>query len=46
MALYFMGKYDEAMDIEPFKTEFMDRFKNEVDKRQEQTKQDDSSKKQ
>ena len=41
MALYFMGKYDEAMDIEPFRAEFMDRFKDEIDKRQEQTKQDD-----
>jgi glyoxylase-like metal-dependent hydrolase (beta-lactamase superfamily II) len=40
MALYFMGKYDEAMDIEPFKVEFMDRFKDQIDKRQEQTKQD------
>jgi glyoxylase-like metal-dependent hydrolase (beta-lactamase superfamily II) len=40
MALYFMGKYDEAMDIEPFKAEFMDRFKNEIDKRQEQSKKD------
>jgi glyoxylase-like metal-dependent hydrolase (beta-lactamase superfamily II) len=40
MALYFMGKYDEAMDIEPFRVEFMDRFKDQIDKRQEQTKQD------
>jgi tetratricopeptide (TPR) repeat protein len=43
MALYFMGKYDEAMDIEPFRTEFMDRFKDQIDKRQEQTKQGESS---
>jgi glyoxylase-like metal-dependent hydrolase (beta-lactamase superfamily II) len=41
MALYFMGKYDEAMDIEPFRAEFMDRFKDEIDKRQEPPKQDD-----
>jgi tetratricopeptide (TPR) repeat protein len=41
MALYFLGKYDEAMDIEPFRAEFMDRFKDEIDKRQEQKKQDD-----
>jgi len=40
MALYFMGKYDEAMDIEPFRAEFMDRFKDEIDKRQEPTKED------
>jgi tetratricopeptide (TPR) repeat protein len=43
MALYFMGKYDEAMDIEPFRVEFMDRFKDQIDKRQEQEKQDGSS---
>jgi len=42
MALYFMGKYDEAMDIEPFRKEFMDRFKDQIEKRQQQTKQDDS----
>jgi glyoxylase-like metal-dependent hydrolase (beta-lactamase superfamily II) len=40
MALYFMGKYDEAMDIEPFRMEFMDRFKDQVEKRQQETKQD------
>jgi tetratricopeptide (TPR) repeat protein len=42
MALYFMGKYDEAMDIEPFRVEFMDRFKDEIDKRHEEKKQDDN----
>ncbi|UCG20134.1 MAG: MBL fold metallo-hydrolase [Deltaproteobacteria bacterium] len=42
MALYFMGKYDEAMDIEPFRVEFMDRFKDQIDKRQEEKKQDDN----
>jgi glyoxylase-like metal-dependent hydrolase (beta-lactamase superfamily II) len=40
MALYFMGKYDEAMNIEPFRVEFMDRFKDQIDQRQQQTKQD------
>ncbi len=44
MALYFMGKYDEAMEIEPFKNEFMERFKSEIDKRQQQEKQDDAGK--
>jgi len=43
MALYFLGKYDEAMDIEPFRVEFMDRFKDQIDKRQEQTKENGSS---
>ena len=41
MTLYFMGKYDEAMDIEPFRVEFMDRFKDQIEKRQEEKKQDD-----
>jgi glyoxylase-like metal-dependent hydrolase (beta-lactamase superfamily II) len=36
MALYFLGKYDEAMDIEHFKDEFMARFKDEIEKRQEE----------
>jgi hypothetical protein len=31
MALYFLGRYDEAMAIEPFKTEFLARFKTEID---------------
>ena len=43
MALYFMGKYDEAMEIEPFKAEFMERFKDQVDKRQQEKEQDDSA---
>ena len=38
MALYLMGKYDEAMDIESFKAEFMDRFKDQIEKRQQQKK--------
>ena len=41
MALYFMGQYDEAMDIESFRTEFMDRFKDQLEERQQQAKQDD-----
>ena len=43
MALTFLGKHDEAMEIEAFKTEFAARFKHEIDKRQQQAKQDDSS---
>jgi hypothetical protein len=43
MALYFMGKYDEAMEIEPFKAEFMERFKDQVDKRQQEKEQDASA---
>jgi glyoxylase-like metal-dependent hydrolase (beta-lactamase superfamily II) len=39
MALYFSGKYDEAMAIEAFKSEFVARFKNEIDKQQQQAKQ-------
>jgi glyoxylase-like metal-dependent hydrolase (beta-lactamase superfamily II) len=31
MALYFLGRYDEAMAIEAFKSEFLARFKNEID---------------
>jgi glyoxylase-like metal-dependent hydrolase (beta-lactamase superfamily II) len=42
MALYFLGKYDEAMEIEPFKAEFMERFKTEIDKRQQEKKKADS----
>ena len=42
MALYFLGKYDEAMDIEPFRVEFMDRFKDQIDKRQQEKEQDDT----
>jgi glyoxylase-like metal-dependent hydrolase (beta-lactamase superfamily II) len=32
MALYFLGRYDEAMAIELFKTEFLARFKTEIDR--------------
>ena len=31
MALYFLGRYDEALAIEAFKTEFLARFKDEID---------------
>lgn len=30
MALYLAGNYDEAMEIEPFRTEFVGRFKEEL----------------
>ena len=42
MALTFLGKHEEAMKIETFKTEFAERFKQEVDKHQQQKEQDDS----
>ena len=35
MALYFLGRYDEALAIEAFKIEFMERFKSEIDQRQQ-----------
>lgn len=40
MALYFLGKIDEAMEIEVFKTEFLARFKTEIDERRQQAKPD------
>ena len=42
MALYFMGKYDEAMNIDSFRVEFMDRFKDQIEKRQQKTEEGDS----
>jgi len=39
MALTFLGKHDEAMEIEAFRTEFAARFKDEIDKRQQQKEQ-------
>lgn len=33
MALYFLGRVDEAMAIEPFRSEFLARFKDEIDQR-------------
>ena len=35
MALYLSGRYDEAMDIEIFRTEFSGRFKEQLGKRQQ-----------
>jgi len=40
MALTFLGKHDEAMAIEAFKAEFAERFKQEVDKHQQQKERD------
>ena len=40
MALYFLGRYDEAMDIEIFRTDFAERFKTEIDKHEQEKKQD------
>jgi len=40
MALTFLGRHDEAMEIEAFKTAFAERFKDEIDKRQQQKEQD------
>ena len=40
MALTFLGRHDEAMDIEAFRTEFAARFKDEIDKRQQQKEQE------
>jgi hypothetical protein len=39
MALYFLGRHEEAMAIEPFKIEFLQRFKDEVAKHKQQTEQ-------
>ena len=39
MALTFLGKHDEAMKIEAFKTEFAQRFKQEIDKQKQEAKQ-------
>ncbi len=36
MALTFLGRHDEAMKIEAFKVEFAARFKDEIDKRQQE----------
>jgi len=40
MALTFLNRHDEAMEIEAFKTEFAARFKDEIDKHQQQKEQD------
>ena len=39
MALYFLGRHDEAMAIEPFKVEFLQRFKHEIEKQKQQSEQ-------
>ncbi len=39
MALTFMGRHDEAMQIGAFKTEFMARFKDQIDKHQQEREQ-------
>jgi hydroxyacylglutathione hydrolase len=36
MALTFLGKHDEAMEIEAFRVEFAERFKKEIDKGKKQ----------
>jgi len=38
--LTFLNRHDEAMEIEAFKTEFAARFKDEIDKHQQQKEQD------
>jgi glyoxylase-like metal-dependent hydrolase (beta-lactamase superfamily II) len=43
MALTFMDRHDEAMQIEAFKTEFMARFKEQIEQRQEELKPSASS---
>jgi hydroxyacylglutathione hydrolase len=39
MALTFLGKHEEAMKIEAFKIAFAERFKTEIDKRQQEKEQ-------
>ncbi|MGA2401896.1 MAG: MBL fold metallo-hydrolase [Syntrophobacteraceae bacterium] len=43
MALFFLGRSEEAMEIEAFKSEFIARFRNQFDKGQQGPKPDDSS---
>jgi glyoxylase-like metal-dependent hydrolase (beta-lactamase superfamily II) len=40
MALTFLGRHDEAMKIDAFRTEFTARFKDEIEKRQQESKQE------
>jgi tetratricopeptide (TPR) repeat protein len=42
MALYFLGRSDEAMEIEAFRTEFLARFKDEIERRKQDPKADGS----
>jgi glyoxylase-like metal-dependent hydrolase (beta-lactamase superfamily II) len=37
MALYLAGRYEEAMNIQEFQTEFVDRFKQEIERKDEET---------
>lgn len=39
MALTFLDRHDEAMEIEAFKIAFAERFKDEIDKRQQEKEQ-------
>ena len=39
MALTFLGKHEEALKIEAFKTAFAERFKHEADKRKQEKEQ-------
>lgn len=39
MALTFLGRHDEAMHIEAFRNEFMARFKDQIDKHQQEHRQ-------
>jgi len=39
MALTFLGRHEEAMEIEAFKIAFAERFKHEIDKRQQEKEQ-------
>jgi len=38
MALYFLGRSDEAMKIEAFRTEFLERFKSEIERGKQEPK--------
>ena len=40
MALTFLGRHEEAMEIEAFKIAFAERFKHEIDKRQQEKEQE------
>ncbi|MCK8602221.1 MBL fold metallo-hydrolase [Desulfoferrobacter suflitae] len=42
MALTFLGRHDEAMAIEAFKNEFMARFQEQIDQRQQELKRGES----
>jgi glyoxylase-like metal-dependent hydrolase (beta-lactamase superfamily II) len=46
MALYLAGNYDEAMEIDPFRTEFMGKFKEELLKKKRPASSSDAEGKQ